>query len=70
MALEARNITLKGDSCIDCIDNIKKCVGSLNGVNLVDVHPEFKKVFVEYDPEKLDLDTIKDRIIDNGYEVM
>ncbi len=70
MVWEARNITLKGESFIDCIDSIKKCVGSLNGVNLVDVHPEFKKVFVEYDPEKLDLDTIKDRIIDNGYEVM
>lgn len=70
MVWEARNITLKGESCIDCVDNIKKCVGSLNGVNLVDVHPELKKVFVEYDPEKLDLETIKDRIIDNGYEVM
>ncbi len=70
MVWEARNITLKGESLIDCIDSIKKCVGSLNGVNLVDVHPELKKVFVEYDPEKLDLETIKDRIIDNGYEVM
>ena len=70
MAWEARNITLKGESGIDCIDNIKKCVGSLNGVNLVDVHPELKKVFVEFDPEKLDLDTIKDRIIHQGYEVM
>ena len=70
MAWEARNITLKGESSIDSVDSIKKCVSSLNGVNQVDVHLEFKKVLVEYDPEKLDLETIKDRITDQGYEVI
>jgi len=70
MGYEARNITLKGDSDPACIENIKNSIGSLNGIHFVDVHLEYNKVFVEFDPEKLDFDTIKDRIIDQGYEVV
>lgn len=69
MAWETRNITLKGKSFVECIDGIKKSVGSLNGVNIVDVYQEYSKVLVEYDPEKLDLEIIKDTITDQGCEV-
>ena len=62
-------LTVLGMSCQHCVMNIKKAVGGLNGVSEVNVDLGAKKVSVEFDDEKVSLDTIKDIIEDQNYEV-
>lgn len=69
--MSKQNLTLnvEGMSCMHCVGSVKKAVGTLNGVDSVDVDLENKKVRVEYDPEKVSYETIKDTIEDQGYNV-
>jgi len=58
-----------GMSCRSCTHSINNAVAALNGVKSVTVDPEGKKVSVEFDDEKISLETIKDVIEDQGYQV-
>ncbi|MEC2055797.1 copper chaperone CopZ [Peribacillus psychrosaccharolyticus] len=65
------NVTLNvsGMSCGHCVKAVEENVGKLNGVNSVKVDLETSKVEVAFESEKLSLDTIKETIDDQGYEV-
>jgi copper chaperone len=69
MAKEISNLTVDGMSCKHCENSVLKAVGSLNGVDWVKVDLAGKKVVVEYDPEKVDYNTIRATIEDLGYDV-
>lgn len=69
MADDLISLNVENMSCQRCADNIKIAVGSLNGVSAVTVSLADKKVVVEYDKERVALDTIKSVIEDQGYEV-
>lgn len=62
-------LTVSGMSCQHCVKSIKNAVGSLNGVESVNVDLDSRKVSVVFDDEKVSLQTIKDVIEDQGYEV-
>lgn len=70
MAKETKTLNVEGMSCSHCENAVKKSVGALNGVESVTVDLKGKKVTVEFDPEKVDADTIKDAIEDQGYDVV
>lgn len=67
MAKEIINVA--GMSCSHCEHTVKTAVGALNGVSNVVVKLKTGKVTVDYDPEKIDIKTIKTIIEDEGYEV-
>lgn len=69
MSKETKVINVEGMSCSHCENTVKKAVGALNGVDNVIVDLELKKVIVEYDPDKVELDTIRGTIEDQGYDV-
>jgi len=69
MSTENSVLTVEGMSCNHCVNSIKKVVGDLNGVDNVSVDLVGKKVSIEYDSEKVDIQTIKDTIEDQGYNV-
>jgi len=46
-------------SCNHCVNSIKKRLAALEGVSNVDVDLKEKKVTVEYDSSKLEIETIK-----------
>jgi copper ion binding protein len=62
-------LTVPEMSCSHCEDTIKKAVGKLNGVENVRVDLANKKVSIEYDDAKVSLNTIKETIEDQGYDV-
>jgi copper chaperone len=62
-------LKVEGMSCAHCEHSIKQAVTALNGVKDVKVALSSKKVTIEYDTEKLTLDTIKNAIEEAGYEV-
>jgi len=55
-------------SCQHCINAISEATKNI-GVEDVQVDLISKKVYVSYDPTKLDDEAIKDAIEDEGYEV-
>jgi len=61
--------TVPAMSCSHCESTIKKAVGELNGVENVLIDLNSKKVSVEYDEDKVSVDTIKVTIEDQGYDV-
>lgn len=65
------NVTLNvsGMSCGHCVKAVEENVGKINGVNSVKVDLETGKVEVAFESEKVSLDTIKETIDDQGYEV-
>lgn len=67
--METANLTVEGMSCGHCASSIKNSVGALNGVGQINVDLRSKKVVVEYDPQKVNTQTIKDTIEDQGYRV-
>lgn len=69
MVRENSNFTVEGMSCMHCVASVKKAVGALNGVDKVDIDLENKKVYVEFDPERVSFETIKNTIEDQGYDV-
>lgn len=69
MAKEIKVLNVEGMSCSHCENAVKKSVGALSGVDNVAVDLAGKKVTVEFDPEKVSVNTIKDTIEDQGYDV-
>lgn len=69
MSKETKVINVEGMSCSHCENTVKKSVGALNGVDNVTVDLGAKKVMVEYDPDKVNIETIKGTIEDQGYDV-
>lgn len=69
MSNEVINLSVEGMSCNHCVMSIKTSVGALDGVENVDVDLAGKKVTVEYNPEKVQAQNIKDTIEDQGYEI-
>jgi len=69
MAKEIKTLDVEGMSCSHCENAVKKAVGALNGVGSISVDLKGKKVTVEYDSEKVTVESIKDAIEDQGYDV-
>lgn len=69
MYTEIKTLKVEGMSCSHCEQTVMKSVGSLNGIVNVNVDLAGKMVIVEYEPEKIALDTIKDVIEDQGFDV-
>jgi len=67
-----KNITLnvEGMSCSHCVNAVTKAVTALDGVSGVSVSLEGKTVGVDFDEEKVSLDSIKEAIEEEGYDVV
>lgn len=70
MSSEAKTLNVEGMSCMHCVNAVKNSVGSLPGISKVDVDLAGKKVAVEFDADKVNIEKIKDKIVDAGYEVV
>ncbi|NLY18597.1 MAG: heavy-metal-associated domain-containing protein [Clostridiaceae bacterium] len=53
----------------DSVEKIKKALERINGVERVIVSLDNKKVFIEYDDEKINAQLIRETIEDEGYIV-
>jgi copper chaperone len=69
MSKQITSLTVLGMSCSHCEASVKKAVGSLDGVDTVNVDLDAKKVTVEFDPDKVKIKQIEAAIEDQGYDV-
>ncbi|MEC0275409.1 copper chaperone CopZ [Peribacillus frigoritolerans] len=67
--MEKNTLNVKGMSCGHCIKTIEGSVGKLSGVNSVKVNLDSGTVEVEFNPNDVNLDSIKETIDDQGYDV-
>lgn len=67
--MEKVTLNVSGMSCGHCVKAVEGSVGKLNGVSTVKVHLENGTVDVEYNANEVNLDTIKETIDDQGYDV-
>lgn len=67
--MEKVTLQVSGMSCGHCVSSVEGNVGKLSGVESVKVNLAEGKVEVEFNPEAVTLDTIKDTIDDQGYDV-
>ncbi|AYA77777.1 copper resistance protein CopZ [Bacillus sp. Y1] len=67
--MEKVTLQVEGMSCGHCVKAVEGSVGKLAGVAAVKVDLENKSVAVEFDADKVSLDTIKETIDDQGYDV-
>ncbi len=70
MAEAKVELTVEGMSCSHCVATIQKALEELGGVERVEVDLQKKNVRVFYDPDAVNLQSIKDRIADQGYRVV
>ncbi len=68
--MEHVTLTVRGMSCGHCVKAVEGSVGALSGVEKVNVNLADGKVDVEFNPEQVSLEKIKDTIDDQGYEVV
>ncbi|WP_243298454.1 copper chaperone CopZ [Bacillus litorisediminis] len=62
-------LNVAGMSCGHCVKTIEGSVGILSGIKDVMVSLEEGTVQVEFNPEEVKIDTIKQTIDEEGYEV-
>ena len=67
--MEKVTLNVEGMSCGHCVKAVEGSVGKLKGVSNVKVHLENGTVDVEYNADAVTLDTIKETIDDQGYDV-
>ncbi|RTR28148.1 copper chaperone [Robertmurraya yapensis] len=67
--MEKITLNVQGMSCGHCVNTIEGIVGKLDGISEVKVHLENGTVDVEFDSNKVTLETIKETIDDQGYDV-
>jgi copper chaperone len=67
--MERITLDVKGMTCGGCVNSVKRAVGALDGVSLVEVSLDSGKVAVEYDPARTQPEAFKAAIRDAGFDV-
>ncbi|ALC81937.1 MULTISPECIES: copper chaperone CopZ [Bacillus] len=67
--MEKITLSVQGMSCGHCVQSIEGSVGELTGVSAVNVSLDSGTVDVEFNPNEVTLDKIKETIDDQGYDV-
>ncbi len=70
MSIVTKQLNVEGMSCSHCERAVKNELGELDGVKNTVVDLEAKTVTVEYDADSVTEETIKEAIVEAGYEVV
>jgi copper ion binding protein len=61
-------VSIEGMSCMACVAKVKKTLSDLSGINEVKVSLENKSATIQYNPDNISLDKIKQSINEIGYK--
>ena len=63
-------VGIEGMSCMHCVGKVEKSLKGLEGVLAVSVDLEKKQATVSYDPAKVSVDGIREKIVEAGYKAV
>lgn len=61
-------MSVEGMSCGACVGHVTRALQELDGVQSAQVSLQDKRVFVTYDPDKVQVAQMTEAIADEGYE--
>lgn len=65
---EQETLIVKGMTCASCVNAVERKVKKLDGIMLAQVNLTTEKMDVEFDSEKVNLEQVKQAVVDAGYE--
>ncbi len=67
--MEKVTLNVQGMSCNHCVNAVEGSVGGLTGIHTVKVNLKAATVDVEFNPQQVSLEKIKETIDDQGFDV-
>lgn len=69
--IKSEKITLpvEGMTCASCVSRVEKTISKIEGIKNINVNLATEKVTFEYDPEKIDLNLVAQKVDDAGYKL-
>lgn len=68
--IKETNLQISGMTCAACSNRIEKGLNKLDGVETANVNLTLERTNVKYDPEKINVEDIENKIKDLGYDVV
>ena len=68
--MEKAKINIQGMSCNHCVQSVSSALADLPSVENIQVSLEENQASFDYNPQVLSLETVKEAIEDQGYDVV
>ncbi|MBA3755538.1 MAG: heavy-metal-associated domain-containing protein [Nitrosomonas sp.] len=68
--MQTTTIKIKGMTCMGCVNSVKTVLSNLTGVIQVEASLDPAQATVQYDPAGINVNLLKEAIIDAGFEVI
>ncbi|MER2513252.1 MAG: heavy-metal-associated domain-containing protein [Nitrosomonas ureae] len=68
--MQTATIIIKGMTCMGCVSSVKAVLKNLSGIAQVDVTLQPAQATIQYDSNNINIDQIKEAIVDAGFEVI
>jgi copper chaperone len=67
--LQTTILNISGMTCMGCVSSIEKVLAEISGVSDSDISLEKQQAKIQYDPEKTDINQLKEAIVGAGFEI-
>jgi len=68
--MQTATIIIKDMTCMGCVNSVKVVLKNLSGIAQVDVTLQPAQATIRYDSNNINIDQIKEAIVDAGFEVV
>ena len=62
-------LNISGMTCMGCVSSIRKVLEEIAGVSDSDISLKKKQAKIQYDPEKTNINKLKEAIVGAGFEI-
>ena len=62
-------LNINGMTCMGCVTSIEKVLEKIAGVSDSDISLKKKQAKIQYDPEKTNINKLKEAIVEAGFEI-
>ena len=62
-------LNINGMTCMGCVTSIKKVLEEIAGVSDSDISLKKKQAKIQYDPEKTNINKLKEAVVEAGFEI-
>ena len=62
-------LNINGMTCMGCVTSIEKVLEKIAGVSDFDISLKNKQAKIQYDPEKTNINKLKEAIVGAGFEI-